>query len=366
MMMERAIENAYRPLKPPYPNPRVGAVIVRDGKIISEGFHESYVHPHAENMALKALNYRADGATIYVTLEPCCPFEGKRNPSCAEMLIKAGIARVVVAVLHPEPGQDRGMSMLKSAGVQVESGLLENEAEWLLKGLRHFQKTGRPFVMAKWAMTADGLIAPASRHPGEISGTEISILLHKLRHQMDAVLVGIGTVLSDNPRLNCRAAGFRHPTRVVVDPDLKTPLWSHVANPTADMPTIVLCRTGANPEQKSLLSAQGAEVVELVADSSGGLRIGEILACLAARKLYSLLVEGGSSVHGRFFDECLVDELLVIVAPKVLGGKDGLNPVGGRGRLEIPKAVRLEDFRTEMIGPDIAIRARPIFDQPPV
>lgn len=358
-MMRRALDLAMTPRIAPYPNPRVGAVIAKNGTILSEGMHESYGAPHAEYAALEKLGFSAKGATIYVTLEPCCKFPGKRNPSCAELIVKSGIERAVIAYTHPVEGQNCGCEIINTAGIRVERGLLGDEARDVVKGLFHYISTNRPYVTAKWAMTADGLIAPPSRARGDISGAKGFDLLHRIRHYTDAVLVGVGTVVADNPQLNCRRVGFRHPVRVVIDPNLRTPLNSHVANPTDDSPTIIFCKLGCDVHRKQELVAQGVQVVELTAGHDDRLLISDILKDLAARKLYSVLVEGGSAVHGAFLSERAVDEYMILIAPKVLGGSGGLNPVGGEGMGDIAHSIPLDDLSVERMGDDIVLRGRP-------
>ncbi|RKY22110.1 MAG: bifunctional diaminohydroxyphosphoribosylaminopyrimidine deaminase/5-amino-6-(5-phosphoribosylamino)uracil reductase RibD [Planctomycetota bacterium] len=360
-MMARALDLARRPVEPPYPNPRVGAVIARDGEVLSEGWHAAYDAPHAEYMALEKLGFRAPGATIYVTLEPCCPFPGKRNPACSELIVAAGIARAVIALPHPFDGENRGRAIMEEGGVKVETGLLAEEAEWLVAGLFHYRRTGRPMVAAKWAMTADGLIAPPDRKRGKISSSEGFRFAHLMRHRADAVLVGVGTVLADDPMLDCREAGFSHPVRVVADPRLETPPGSKVAATARERRTVVLCAEDAPQERERALEKLGVEVARLRA-RGGELAPSDMLAALAERNCLLVLVEGGASVHGRFFDAGLVDEYMIVVAPKLLGGRDSLHPIGGKGRGDLAQCVPLADFRVERLGEDLLLRGRPVFD----
>ena len=361
-MMERAIELAYRRQSPPYPNPRVGAVITKNGDIISEGAHISYDSPHAEYVALEKVGFSAEGATIYVTLEPCCPFEGKRNPSCAELIVKAGIRRAVISTLHAIDGENGGLAILKGGQVIVETGLLSDEAGWLTKGLFHFRKTGMPYVTAKWAMTADGRIAPGNRRRISISGTKSVEFVHKLRHKNDAVLVGIGTVLADNPMLNCRFGGSNHPARVVIDPALKTPLGSNVAMPSQLLRTLIICDEKAPAKKWSSLESQGVVVTGLKAGKDGILPVGDILRIIAENKLYSVLVEGGAAVHGHFFDARLVDEYIAIIAPEIMGGADSLCPVSGSGIEHTNDTVKLKNVKIEVFPPDIVLTGTPEFN----
>ena len=360
-MMQRALDLAYGPVEPPYPNPRVGAVIARDGQVLSEGCHASYDQPHAEYKALSALDFKAEGATIYVTLEPCCPFEGKRNPSCAEVISRSGITRAVVGYTHPEQGQNMGCDIMRKAGIQVHVGALAESCEWVVKGLFHYLKTSRPYVLAKWAMTADGLIAPPDRSRGAISSPEGFRFLHLMRHWVDAILIGIGTAKMDNPRLTCRESGFRHPLRVVVDPLLELPPNSALAQTDRETRTLLIHTDKADKTNARALEDKGVMLAETSSDEDGSIPVAEILRILSENNALMVLVEGGSNVHSRFFEAGAVDEYMIAIAPKILGGKGGLNPIGGGGTGSIDSAVPLEGVHYKKVGTDIILFGRPVF-----
>ncbi|MDZ7815414.1 MAG: bifunctional diaminohydroxyphosphoribosylaminopyrimidine deaminase/5-amino-6-(5-phosphoribosylamino)uracil reductase RibD [Planctomycetota bacterium] len=360
-MMQRALDLAYGPVDPPYPNPRVGAVIVREEEVLSEGCHAAYDQPHAEYKALEALGFKAEGATIYVTLEPCCPFEGKRNPSCAELISRSGITRAVIGHAHPELGQNMGCDIMRKAGIQVDVGALAESCDWVVKGLFHYRKTRRPYVLAKWAMTADGLIAPPDRSRGAISSPEGFRFLHLMRHWVDAILIGIGTAKMDNPRLTCREAGFRHPLRVVVDPLLELSPDSNLAQTDREKRTLLIHSTETNTKNARALVAKGVKLAKANTDESGGIPISEILRILITNNSFMVLIEGGSNVHSRFFEAKAVDEYMIAIAPKILGGMGGLNPIGGGGTGSIDSAVQLEGVHYKKVGTDIILFGRPAF-----
>ena len=360
-MMHRAIDLAYSPIIAPYPNPRVGAVITRGGKIISDGFCASYESPHAEFSALAKLNFKAENATIYVTLEPCCPFAGKRNPSCAKLIAESGVNRCVIGSLHPVKGENLGVELLRQSGLTVEFGLMKTECANIVKGLFYAKQTRKPYVICKWAMTADGLIAPVSRERGAISDVEAKQHTHLLRHQCDCVLVGLGTALNDNPRLDCREAGFRHPTRIVLDPLLELPSTHNLANPDLEHPTLLLHSELAPKGKREELLANGVSLVSLSSQPNGDFLVEDILDALFDNKIYSVLIEGGSYAHGQFFDAKAVDEVHIIVAPKILGGSASLSPVGGTGRLSIANAIALDNVSVEPLGCDILICGIPVY-----
>ncbi|MBM3464963.1 MAG: bifunctional diaminohydroxyphosphoribosylaminopyrimidine deaminase/5-amino-6-(5-phosphoribosylamino)uracil reductase RibD [Armatimonadetes bacterium] len=289
--MRRALELAARALGDTSPNPVVGAVLVRDGEIVGDGWHQRAGLPHAEVEALAAAGDRARGATLYVTLEPC-NHQG-RTPPCTEAVLQAGIARVVAAVADSNPLARGGLAWLRERGVEVSCGLLEDEARRLNRFFFTWIARRRPFVTLKWAMTLDGRAATASGHSQWITGPEARALVHCERAAHDAVLVGIGTVLADNPRLDARVDGVSKPRlRVVLDPRGRTPADARVLDPSLG-PTLVL------PTRD----------------------LSEVLRGLAARDVLSVFVEGGPTVHGAFLRAGLVDRVLAFVAPKGVGGR---------------------------------------------
>ncbi|HTA20622.1 MAG TPA: bifunctional diaminohydroxyphosphoribosylaminopyrimidine deaminase/5-amino-6-(5-phosphoribosylamino)uracil reductase RibD, partial [Polyangia bacterium] len=333
--MARALALAARGRGSTRPNPLVGAVIARGGRVLAEGFHRRAGAPHAEVNALARLTPgAARGATLYVNLEPCC-HTGRTGP-CTEAILAAGIGRVVVGMRDPNPLVDgRGVARLRRAGVRVDVGCLEAESRALNRAFTIWVRARRPLVTLKAAASLDGFIAPAKlarprkrRAPVWITGPEARRVAHELRAAHDAVLVGSGTVLADDPRLTVRLPEAAcAPTRVVLDGRLRTPAKAHVLAPGA--PTIIFTRRGAPPARVRALRAAGAEVVELAA-ARGRLPIAAVLRALAARDIQSVLVEGGAAVHGAFIEAGLVDDVALFVAPRLLGG--GVPLAAGLGR----------------------------------
>ena len=362
-IMGRVLALAARGRGTTRPNPLVGAVIVRGGRVVAEGFHRRAGGPHAELIALAQLpEGGARGATLYVNLEPCC-HTGRTGP-CTEAILAAGVARVVVGCLDPNPLVDgRGVARLRRAGVRVDVGCLEPESRALNRAFATWVRERRALVTLKAAATMDGFIAPAEgarsrsrRAPVWITGPEARRAAHELRAARDAVLVGSGTVLADDPRLTVRLGRDRpvgaQPVRVVLDGRLRTPARAQVLSRAA--PTIIFTRRGAPAARQRALRAAGAEVVELAA-VRGRLPLRDVLHALAARDIQSVLVEGGSAVHGSFVDAGLVDEVVLFVAPRLMGG--GVPVAAGRG-LGILRSLRLGALTARPVGPDLMLTAQ--------
>ena len=309
--MARALQLAARGLFTTSPNPRVGCVIVQDGRVVGEGWHERVGTPHAEVHALKAAGNAARGATVYVTLEPCS--HHGRTPPCAEALIGAGVGRVVAAMTDPNPlVAGGGISMLTLAGIRAEIGLLEAEARALNPGFISRMTRGRPWVRLKTASTLDGKTALANRVSQWITGEAARADVQKLRARACAILTGSGTVLADNPRMNVRDFDIgRQPLRVIVDSALRTP------RDAAILPALVACHH-APPAARSALAQAGAEVVEL-AGSDGRVDLPALLALLAQRGVNELHVEAGAALNGTLLTAGLVDEWVAYVAPMAVG-----------------------------------------------
>jgi diaminohydroxyphosphoribosylaminopyrimidine deaminase/5-amino-6-(5-phosphoribosylamino)uracil reductase len=360
--MRRVLELAARGRGTTRPNPLVGAVIARGGRVVAEGFHRRAGGPHAELMALAQLPFgAARGATLYVNLEPCC-HTGRTGP-CTEAILSAGLSRVVVGCLDPNPVVDgRGVARLRRAGVRVDVGCLEAESHALNRAFATWVRERRPFVTLKAAATLDGCIAPADevrprgrRAPVWITGPEARAAAHQLRAARDAVLVGSGTVLADDPRLTVRLGGRRPvapPLRVVLDGRLRTPVRAQVVSRAA--PTLIFTRRGAPAARVRALRAAGAEVVELAA-ARGRLPVAGVLRALAERDIQSVLVEGGAAIHGAFIRAGLVDEVVLYVAPRLLGG--GVPIAGGPG-LGLLKSPRLSGLSARTVGDDLELTAQ--------
>ena len=335
------------------PNPLVGAVIVRDGRIIAEGWHRKAGTPHAEIHALRMAGDLARGATLYVTLEPCSHY-GRTGP-CAKAVAEAGIARVVVAMQDPNPKvAGRGMAMLREAGVEVRCGVLAEEAARLNEVFLHWITTGVPFVALKTAMTLDGKIATRTGDSQWITGEPARLRVHELRDMYDAILVGIGTVLHDDPSLTTRLPDRqgKNPLRVVLDSMARTPLSARLLTDGA-APTLIAVTTRAPQERVEALRQAGAEV--LACGEGAQVDVGALLHALGAREISSVLVEGGGSVNEALLAARLVDKVYAFVAPKLIGGRDALTPVEGEGAGTLAEAVVLTGLTAEMVGEDVLL-----------
>jgi diaminohydroxyphosphoribosylaminopyrimidine deaminase/5-amino-6-(5-phosphoribosylamino)uracil reductase len=349
--MRRALELAERGRGDVEPNPLVGAVVVRDGTNVGEGWHQKYGEAHAEVSALAAAAEAARGATLYVTLEPCCHF-GK-TPPCTDAVLRAGIARVVAAMSDPFPQvAGQGTAILRQAGVAVEVGLCEAEARRLNAPYLTLLTKGRPYVHTKWAMTLDGKIATASGDSKWISNETSRRRVHELRGRMDAIIVGIGTVWADDPLLTARPPGPRTATRVVLDSWGSVPQTSQLVRSAHDVPTLVVTTAAAESDRADALRSTGVEVVSLHAPGSRP-TVPAALAEMGRRRWTNVLVEGGSAVHGAFLDAGLIDEFHVFLAPILLGGTNALTPVGGHGVAAMSQALRLARSTVEVLDGDV-------------
>lgn len=339
-------------------NPRVGAVLARGGEVLAEGSHLESGGPHAEAAALAALASpdAARGATLYVSLEPCGPFEGKRTPPCVEAVIAAGVARVVIATLDPHPAAaGRSVERLRAAGVAVEVGLLGDAARALNGPYLKWQRAGSPFVTAKWAMSLDGKLACASGHSRWISGATSRRAAHALRGEVDAVLVGSGTALADDPLLTRRDAPGRDPLRVVVDSRGRLPLEARlVCSAREQGPVLVATTPGADASWRRALEARGVELLLLPGEGER-VDLEALLAALAARDVHHALVEGGAGLLGALLDRRLVDRVVAFVAPRLLGGAAAPTPIGGHGAARVDEGALLTQVRTSPSGEDVRI-----------
>jgi diaminohydroxyphosphoribosylaminopyrimidine deaminase/5-amino-6-(5-phosphoribosylamino)uracil reductase len=360
--MRRAMELAGRGIGLVEPNPPVGAVIVDDQlQRIGEGWHERFGGPHAEVAALGQAAERARGAALFVTLEPCCHF-GK-TPPCVDAIIAAGLRQVVVAMQDPFPEvAGRGIERLRAANIDVEVGLLGREARQLADPFCKLVETGRPYVHAKWAMTLDGRIASHSGASKWISNAASRAVVHRLRGRMDAILIGVGTALADDPLLTARPPGPRIATRVVFDSQARLPLESQLVKTARQSPLLVITTPQASRESVERLRERGAEVFECGPTRPANHVIrpdaGELLTELGRRRMTNVLVEGGSELLGSFFDQRLIDELHVFVAPRLLGGASAKSPLAGEGRPALPELPDLENPEIEIIDGDVYIHGR--------
>jgi len=352
--MKRALELARKGLGKTSPNPAVGAVLVKEGKVIGEGYHERAGGPHAEIRALEAAGSQAQGATLYVTLEPCCHYG--RTPPCTQALIEAGVKRVVVAMLDPNPRvQGKGCRILREAGIEVEVGLLEQEARRLNEAYIKFITCGLPWVTLKVACSLDGKIATRTGASRWITGEEAREKVHRLRNIHDAVLTGVGTIIADNPRLTVRLQeeGVRDPVRVILDSTLRIPLDAQVLHLSSPAPTLIATTPRAREEIKRQLEDMGVEVLT-VPEEEGRVAWMPLLKELARRGIMSVLIEGGAAINASALNSRIVDKAVFFLAPKILGGEE-IPAVGGRGIDSLEEAWELKDLEIELCGRDIMI-----------
>ena len=372
--MHRAVELAACGLGFVEPNPQVGAVIVDDClNLIAEGFHERFGGPHAEVNALRQAGDRAAGGTLFVTLEPC-RHDGK-TPPCTTTLIKAGLRKVVVGMKDPAPHNDgAGIEELRTAGIDVELGLLNAVVARLTATFVKRVTTGHPYVHAKWAMTLDGKIASRTGDSRWISNEASRKIGHTLRGRMDAILIGQGTATADDPLLTARPPGPRTAARIVLDSRATLPLTSKLVLTVDDAPLLVVVSEAAPATDVERLRSVGAEVLtlpsECVAEASGEAScrqqqpdLTSLLDELGRREMTNVLVEGGGRLLGSFFDQDLIDECHVFVAPKLLGGWQAISPIAGLGLQNVPQLPQMIEPDIEIIGGDVYIHG-PLCKEP--
>ena len=357
--LRRAIEIAEQGRGAVSPNPMVGAVVVRDGRVLGEGYHVAYGQPHAERNALAACAEDPRGATLYVSLEPCC--HHGHTPPCTEAILEAGISRVVVASDDPtEKASGRGLGILRDEGVEVvvADGEPAVRARLLNQAFRKHARTGRPHVLFKSAMTLDGKVATRTGDSKWISGEDSRLIAHRWRAERDAVAVGIGTALADDPRLNARIEGVvRQPRRVVFDSEARLPLDSQLVRSAPELPLIVVVGRAASRLQTDALEVAGAEVIVATGENEPA-RVRSALDQLGAGGIGSILLEGGPRLAGAFLDAGEVDEIRLFVAPAVVGGSSARDPLEGEGAEKIAEATRALALDVEQVAGDVLISAR--------
>ncbi len=362
VFMDAAIVEATRALGRTHPNPAVGALIVREGRIVGRGFHRRVGLPHAEVEAIRQAGADARGATIYVTLEPHNHLG--RTPPCTEAILQAGIARVVVGSIDPNPVvSGQGIARLRAAGLEVSVGVRAAACDGLVRSFAKHITTGLPFVVLKAATTLDGKLATATGDSKWVSGEEARVLVHQWRDELDAVLIGAGTALSDNPSLTTRLAAPvvegrepRNPVRVVLAGSRVLPSQLHLWE-TAVTPTIVAVGD-EQADQFMPLRERGVDIVPLPA-VEGRVAVGQLLAELGKRGVTSLMVEGGAAVHGAFLRSGLVDELRLFLAPRIAGG-DALSWTSSLGVTAMQQSWRLENMSVTRVGSDLLLTGRPM------
>lgn len=344
------------------PNPAVGAVVVRDDRIVGVGWTQPAGQDHAEVMALQAAGAAARGAALYVTLEPC--HRWGRTPPCTDAIRAAGITDVRVATLDPNPRESgQGVATLRSAGIHVAVGEEQEGARALNADYARFVTAQRPWIVAKYAMSLDGKIATRTGASRYLTGATARADVHRLRDEVDAILVGVNTVLRDNPllttRLSAEALGRepRQPWRLVIDSQARTPPDSRLLDPALPGRT-TLCITAVAPAARvAALRARGADLLTLSSGGDGRLDLAALAAELGRRGVMSLLVEGGATVHGAFLAAGLVDRVTVYVAPLLIGGADAPGPIGGVGVSQLSEAIRPAVLHVERLGEDVNLTA---------
>lgn len=335
------------------PNPLVGAVIVKDNKIIGEGYHEYYGGPHAEINAFSSAKENVEGGTMYVTLEPCCHY-GK-TPPCVNAIIKNNIKKVIVGMLDPNPKvAGKGVKILREHGIEVITGVLEEECKNLNEIFIKYITAKLPFIIMKYAMTLDGKIAAFTGDSKWITGETARKEVHRLRNKVSGIMVGIGTVLQDNPSLTCRIEGGISPKRIIVDSNLRIPLNSNVLTIKDEALTIIATTKKASEEKIQLLKDNGAEVI-IVEDIDGRVNLQALVKKLGEMAMDSILLEGGSTLNYSAIEQGIVDKVQAYIAPKLIGGENAKTPIGGEGKALMSESINLQNITFKTFDEDILI-----------
>ncbi len=348
--MARALELAARGRGRVEPNPPVGAVVVRDGQLLGEGWHQRFGAPHAEVNAIAAAG-NCQGATLYVTLSPCTGLN-KKTPPCAEAVIRAGFRSVVIGA--EDPTQESALPKLRAAGLEVTEGIQRDRCLRMIAPFLKLKQRGMPFVIAKWAMTSDGRIATATGDSRWVSSEEARLLAHQWRNEVDAVLVGLKTALKDDPELTCRLPEGRNPLRIVLDSHARLPLTSRLVQTIEQAPLMVACLDTAPAAAVAALTAVGCQVLRLP-EKHGRPSAEALLRALGQESLTNLMIEGGGEVLAGFIEQGLVDEVRVFIAPKLVGGRLALSPIAGEGIAKMADALVLRETDWRQVGPDMLL-----------
>lgn len=363
--MRRAIELAKKGSGHVNPNPLVGAVIVRDGEIIGEGYHECYGQLHAERNAIANAKKRGnslEGSTIYVTLEPCCHY-GK-TPPCTEAIIEEKIARVVVGSDDPNPlVSGKGFQMLREKGIEVIPHFLKEECDAMNHVFFHYIRTGTPYVAMKYAMTMDGKIACYTGDSKWVTGEESRAHVQTLRNHYKGIMAGIGTVLADDPMLNCRIEGGRDPIRIIADSHLRIPMDSRLVRTAGQQPLIVACLPDADEEKAAQLQEKGVEVLripgvttaDITEEQKEVISLPVLMKELGARKIDGILLEGGGQLNESALQAGIVDRIYCYIAPKIFGGAQAKTPVEGQGLTRAADAWQFNRIGMQEFGQDILL-----------
>ena len=353
--MKRAIELAKKGIGYTSPNPLVGAVIVKDGRIIGEGYHEVYGGPHAEVNAFRNAKEDVNGATMYVTLEPCSHY-GK-TPPCANAIVEKEISKVIIGMMDPNPMvAGRGIKILQDNGIQVITCILEDEVKKLNEIFIKYITTKRPFGILKTAMTLDGKIATSSGDSMWITNEASRNYVHEIRHRVSGIMVGVGTILSDNPKLTTRLHNKegKDPTRIIVDTTARIPLDSNVLNNNSKAKTIIATTERANNEKLQAIKEKGAEII-ITPLKDNKVDLSFLMKSLGESGIDSVLIEGGSTLNYSALEEGIIDKVISFIAPKIIGGNESKTPVGGEGIKYIKDAILLEDIQISRFCQDIII-----------
>ena len=357
LFMRRALELAAAGRGKAHPNPLVGAVVVKNGKIVGEGAHERYGQSHAEVNAIFSCRTDLKGATLYVNLEPCAHF-GK-TPPCTDLILVSKIKRVVVGMKDPNRFvAGRGLRILRDAGIEVVCGVLEEEAKELNRDYSHWIKHRTPYVIVKAAQSLDGKIATSTGDSKWITEKKSRIFSHELRASSDAILVGVNTIIKDNPRLDTRMASIqRYPVKIVLDSFLRTPSSARIFSKTSRN-RVILVTTKRAPSKAWSRLERKAEILLVREKRKGFIDWKALLAELGDRGIVNLLIEGGGEVIGSAVKEKVAHEMYVFVAPKIIGGKAAVSSVGGEGAEFLKEAAAIRDLKAEPIGRDLLLRGK--------
>ncbi len=357
--MREALRQARKGSGRTSPNPAVGAVIVENNTAIAKGFHKKAGLPHAEVDALKKVGGKAPGCTLYVTLEPC-NHQG-RTPPCTEAILKSGINRVVVGMKDPNPDvSGGGCEFLEKNGIDVVSGILESECRLLNEAFLKYVLTTLPFVIAKSAITLDGWTGTATGHSKWITNDKSRQFVHRMRSQVDAIMVGVGTVLADDPQLTTRLGRGqgKDPLRLVVDTHLRTPLDAKIVNHESAADTLIAVGSDVSGEVLEKINKKGVETI-VCPTQDGRIDLRALMGIMAEKSVTSILLEGGGTLAGSMLTERLIDKYYVFNAPKILGGGDGIPMVAGTGPKKMDQSLSLKDIRVRRFGDDVLIMGYP-------
>jgi diaminohydroxyphosphoribosylaminopyrimidine deaminase/5-amino-6-(5-phosphoribosylamino)uracil reductase len=358
--MQLAYELAKKGVGQVNPNPLVGAVIVKDDRIIGKGYHEYYGGPHAEVNAFRSAEESVEGATMYVTLEPCSHY-GK-TPPCAEAIVKNKIAKVVIGMLDPNPlVAGRGVTIMQEAGIEVEYGFMEQELTQMNRVFLQFIQTKLPYVLLKTAMTLDGKIAAHTGDSRWVSNEASRTKVHHLRNELMGIMVGVDTVIADDSLLTCRLEDqkTRNPIRIVVDTHARIPLESKILNSSQQAKTIVAVGENADVEKRRQIEALGNQVME-VQMKNGRVDLKHLMSLLGKQGIDGILLEGGATLNFSALEAGIVNEVISFIAPKIIGGSTSKSPVGGKGIDMMRDAIELQELKWEQLGNDLMISGKPI------